>query len=203
MPGVDISIILINDGSKQDLSDGLNQLKEKYPEKISIIENSKNQGKGFSIRKGMGISTASLAIYTDVDFPYTTSSLVDLYHTLVNGDYDVSLGIRDTEYYDEIPNSRKKMSLLLKSANQKLLKLITSDTQTGLKGMNQKGKSILLETKENRYLIDLEYIKLLSKRSDIKIKLQTVKLREGVVFSKVPVTKILGEARSYLKILFG
>ena len=168
---------------------------------ITIVQNEVNKGKGYSIRKGIKVSDAKYIIYTDVDFPYTTQSLVNLYYAL-EGDRDVVLGVRDQLYYDEIPSSRKRISKLLKSVNQKLLKLATPDTQCGLKGMNQKGKSLLLQTTQDRYLIDLEFIKLLTKRREIKVSLETVKLREGVTFSKVPRSKILSEALSYISVLF-
>lgn len=201
MSEIEISIILINDGSSIDLSSGLKELSQAYP--LTTITNKINRGKGFSLRKAIDSSTSDYIIFTDVDFPYTTKSFKKIFSTLQSKNCDVALGVRDELYYKEIPQSRKRISKLLKGLNQKLLNLITADTQCGLKGMTQKGKSILMQTKQNRYLIDLEFIKLLSKRNDISTELVTVKLRAGVSFSKIAPGKIIGEILSYSKVLFG
>lgn len=201
LKGVKVNLILVNDGTTRNLDDDIIKLKDKLSEALSVIELDKNYGKGFATRKGIEISNAEHIIFTDVDFPYSTDSLISLHRNLVNESSDVVIGIRDKNYYNAIPKSRKKISTRLKKVNQKLFKLITSDTQCGLKGMNKKGKELLLQTKENRYLFDLEFVKLISKRDDLNIKLQTVRLREGVSFSKVPFAKIIGESFSYLKIL--
>lgn len=199
LPGVDIKLILVNDGSVEDLNEKLERVKKDIP--ITVIQNDKNFGKGFSVRIGVTESNADYLIYTDVDFPYTTLSLCAVYKSLQQA--DVVLGIRDNKYYDELPKSRERISRMLKNLNLKLLKLKTADTQCGLKGLNQKGKNVLLQTKEHRYLFDLEFVKLLSATKDLEVKLEVVKLREGVSFSKVPTSKIFGEVYSYLKILLG
>jgi len=200
LPEIEISILLINDGSIIDLTSGLKELSMTCP--LTIIANKDNKGKGYSIRKAISTSRADYIIFTDVDFPYTTKSFERVFSTLQNENFDVALGVRDEDYYDEIPQSRMRISKLLKSLNQKLMNLITTDTQCGLKGMTQKGKEILLQTKQNRYLIDLEFIKLLSKRKDVKTKLVTVELRAGVSFSTVAPSKIMGETLSFFKVLF-
>ena len=194
-------MLLVNDGSNRNLTNEINQLQGSYP--IILFENLENLGKGYSIRSAASASSADYIIFTDVDFPYTTDSLVKLFHTLDKDRCHVALGIRDKNYYMEIPNSRKRISKTLKVLNKKLMNLITSDTQCGLKGMTQTGKKVLMLTKQNRYLIDLEFIKLLSKRNDLGTELITVQLREGVTFSKVPAKKILNEGIAYFKVLFG
>ena len=200
LPEIAITIILVNDGSSMDLTGGVNQLKSSLP--IVVFSNDKNMGKGYSIRKAAINSQADHLIFTDVDFPYTTDSFVSLFKTLDRDSCDVAIGVRDENYYDKLPESRRRISKLLKNINQKLMHLETADTQCGLKGMTTKGKDILLQTKQNRYLIDLEFIKQISKREDLNTQLVTVKLREGVTFSKVPASKILSEGLSYFKVLF-
>lgn len=201
MPEVKVNLILVNDGTTRNLENDISKLKQSLNNAITILELDNNYGKGYATRKGIEASQAAHVIFTDVDFPYATHSLVSLYHELVKEHTDVVLGIRDDKYYHTIPESRKKISTRLKKANQRLFNLITSDTQCGLKGMNNNGKQILLKTKENRYLFDLEFIKMISKGAELKVKLHTVRLREGVSFSSIPISKILGEGFSYFRIL--
>lgn len=202
LPDISINLILVNDGSTRDLSLDIKTLQSSLGKSLSVLVNDRNYGKGSATRKGIAQSQAEHIIFTDVDFPYTAGSLVSVYKALKDEKSDVVIGVRDENYYDTIPQSRKRISTLLKKANQNLFKLITSDTQCGLKGMNQKGKEILLKTKENRYLFDLEFVKLASSQDNLKVKLETVELRAGVSFSNVPLSKIAGESLSYLKILF-
>ena len=198
---VEVKLIIINDGTTWSLKDDFATLKQAVQHEIIIINLDKNYGKGYATRKGIETSNADHIIFTDVDFPYSTNSLVTIYNKLITESRDVVLGVRDNHYYDTIPRARKKISTLLRKANQRLFNLITPDTQCGLKGMNKKGKEVLLQTKENRYLFDLEFVKMISRTSSIVVGLQEVKLRDGVSFSKIPLTKILGELLSYFRIL--
>ena len=197
----DINMILVNDGSNKDLSESLNVLQKNYP--LTVISNQENMGKGYSIRKAISIAQADFIIFTDVDFPYTTDSFTKIFDELQYGQCHVALGIRDENYYDQIPSARKRISKMLKGLNQRLMQLVTSDTQCGLKGMTQNGKDYLLRTTQNRYLIDLEFIKLISNDPKVNVKLVSVELRIGVTFSKVPFGKILSESLAYTKVLFG
>lgn len=198
-PQIDINYILVDDGSHPPISK-----KENFSKlsKVTLITNAVNKGKGYAIREAAKASSADFIIYTDVDFPYTVQSLSRVLDQLIEKNSDVVLAIRSEAYYAKIPKSRRRISLLLKNINGKLMKLITSDTQCGLKGMNQKGKACLLSTSINRYLFDLEFVKLISTEKSLKTDLVEVELRENVTFSKVPVTKLLHELKSYVKILF-
>lgn len=196
---LDINYILVDDGSSPSIKSHGDPLK--LP-KLKLISNTINQGKGFAIREAAKVSSADYIIYTDVDFPYTIQSLSKVLNQLIESDSDVVLAIRSEAYYEKIPKSRRRISLLLKNINGKLMKLITSDTQCGLKGMNKNGKNALLKTSINRYLFDLEFVKLISKDPNIKTDLVEVELRENVTFSKVPISKLLHELQSYIKILF-
>ena len=78
--------------------------------------------------------------------------------------------------------------------------LPVSDTQCGLKGMNEKGKNIFLQTKINRYLFDLEFI-LYSSKNHLKIRAIPVELREGIVFGRMNYKILLHESKNLWNIL--
>src|SRR5688572_2743784 len=161
--GVQPQLIIVNDGS----------VKNTEPEKIAFIRTSipdfewisyaENRGKGFALRQGVAEATGNLMIYTDIDFPYLESSFLSLYEVLQKG-YDVVPGHRGNAYYSKTPFLRKIISKFLSWTLKTFLRLPTDDSQCGIKGFNKKGATVFLDTKINRFLFDLEFIKLSSKR---------------------------------------
>ena len=73
---------------------------------------------------------------------------------------DVCLGYREEDYYASVPWFRKGLSESFRFVLKTILKFPITDTQCGLKGMGKKGKSIFMETRIDRFLVDMEFIKL-------------------------------------------
>ena len=159
-------IIIINDGSKDQTSDVLDKLK-KNDKKIKIIENKKNFGKSYSIRKGIIKSKYKFILLIDSDLPYF-KYLFTILRKLKSG-------------YDFVyVNRRHKKSLILnKKLNfyQKIRKIIADflsiliqilfdvksikgDTQSGLKGFKKINRFNKLEFISNKFFLDLEIIYL-------------------------------------------
>ena len=79
-----------------------------------------------------------------------------------------------------------------------LLRLQVTDSQCGLKGFDNAGKSIFLETKIERFLFDLEFLLLAKNR--VTVTPVPVVLREGVVFSKVGWKILATEGRNFIRL---
>ena len=198
--GAQIELIIVNDGSFKNVE----------PEKINFIRESitdfkwisyaENRGKGYALRQGVAEATSELMIYTDIDFPYLQSSFLSLYETLTNG-HDVVPGHRGKEYYSKTPFLRKIISKFLRWTLKTFLRLPTDDSQCGIKGFNKKGALVFLDTKIDRFLFDLEFIKLASKRK-LDIQKTSVELKPDVVFSKVNFKILLRESVNFFKVLF-
>lgn len=192
-------LIIVNDGSTQNVS----------PEVLSQIENlpnctflsySKNEGKGFALRQGVKAAKGDFVIYTDIDFPYTHESFLLILNSLLNG-ADVAIGVRPVTYYESVPASRKFISKILRFFIRKLLAIPTDDTQCGLKGFNSKGKEVFLKTTINRYLFDMEFIKLSAKQK-LTIKLCEVHLKPNLEMPAMPLKILLQESFNFLRIMF-
>lgn len=195
-----LELIIINDGTNPNLiQQGIELLKNKI-ESFTFAEHIDNKGKGSAIRTGVNLAKGDFIIYTDIDFPYTVQSILDLYTTSLSN-CDIVLGHRDTSYYSHTPWTRKIISKSLRFSLKTLLRLPTDDSQCGLKGFNQKGKEVFLETTIERFLFDLEFIKLASK-AGLSIQNCEVQLKEGVVFSKVDIKILLREGVNFIKIFF-
>lgn len=193
-------LILIDDGNKRDLTRGKQYILDKI-EESSWFHYKLNKGKGYALREGIKRSTGEVIIYTDFDFPYSIDTMKSMVDKLHIEQCDVVIGVRDEAYYNKIKGPRSWLSKILRKLNSRHFDLITNDTQCGLKVFNQKGAEVFLRTETNRYLVDVEFLKLLSK-STLDQCLYTVKLREGITLSKVSDLRIFRELFNYMKLLF-
>ena len=116
---------------------------------------------------------------------------------------DIALGYREQDYYASVPWFRKGLSELLRFVLKTMLRFPITDTQCGLKGMNQKGKEIFLQTTINRFMVDMDFIKRAVRANDVKVETVVVKLRPDVVFSKMGPAVLIREGINFLKVLFG
>lgn len=196
---ISFELIIVNDGSKNPLQADL-QTRLDAIGKNAIIAYPMNMGKGFAVRKGVECANAAMIIYTDVDFPYKEENLLDVFEKIKNGS-DVVIGVRSESYYNTLPKLRVAISKLLRFAISFMMQIPTDDTQCGLKGFNQKGKEVFLSGKINRYLFDMEFVKLAA-RKKLTITTTVVHLRHGVVMAQMPIGLLFKEAMNFLRILF-
>jgi len=193
----------VNDGSKSGIrAQDIDLLKAAIPG-FTYIDSPINQGKGGALRDAVRQTTGKWVIYTDADYPYLIDNAVEMFRLLSTDAADVVVGVRDEQYYDQLPLGRKIFSLSLKLMNYVFFpQLKVKDTQSGLKGFNQKGKEIFLKTRIPAFLFDMEFLVLASKRSDIRIEWIYVQAREGIVFSTMRAKTILTELANFASILF-
>ncbi len=191
-----IDIIIVNDGSSENIDAKLAQAKNNLPN-CQIISYGVNKGKGYAIRKGVENADGDFIIYTDIDFPYTNESILEIINQLKNN--DIAIGVRGLSYYDNIPYHRALISKFLKLLIKTLLRIPTNDTQGGLKGMRKEVKQYFLKTEINRYLFDLEFICIAAK-NNLQITLIPVVLNETTVVRKMNLNVISKEAFNFFKI---
>ena len=104
--------------------------------------------------------------------PYEEKSLLEVARLLTSENADVVAGVRADTYYEGVPADRRRISRFLRWMLRTFLGVKVTDTQCGLKGFNQKGREIFLQTTINRFLFDLEFIFLASNDKQIKPKLK-------------------------------
>ncbi len=202
LPGIDLRIILVNDGSQRGItSDDIEHLRASLP-RFSYLESKINRGKGNALRAGVEAAREDgICLFTDIDFPYTQDSLLALFRQLAAGETDIAVGIKDAAYYRQLPRLRVYISRFLRLLARLFLRISITDTQCGLKGFNAKGKKIFLLTTIDRYLCDLEFIFLAGRTPGLRMKATPVRLREGVIFSRVNPRILLTEGGNFLKIV--
>ncbi|MFK7795929.1 MAG: glycosyltransferase [Aureispira sp.] len=202
LPQLVLQLIIVNDGSKSIVLENDVLAIESLVNDFQYINYTQNRGKGYALRQGIAVVRHELCIYTDIDFPYTIDSFVALFERLQTANWDVVVGIRDANYYKQVPAFRKFISKILRFFIKLLLRIKITDTQCGIKGFNTKGRSIFLHTNIERYLFDLEFVFLSSNNKGVKITSIPVALRPEIVFSKINLRTLITESRSFLKLLF-
>lgn len=194
---------LVNDGSKSGISPADIRLLSEKMNGFTYIDSEVNQGKGGALRDAVRLTTGKWVIYTDADYPYLIENAVEMYRLLSSDAADIVVGVRDEQYYDQLPLRRKVFSLSLKLMNYLFFpQLKVKDTQSGLKGFNQKGKEVFLKTQISAFLFDMEFLVLASKNPTIRIQWIYVQAREGIVFSTMRARTILTELVNFTSILF-
>ena len=90
----DHEIIVVNDGSKDNTAEILDELARTYPE-VRVVHHAKNRGYGGALRTGFASATRELIFYTDGDAQYDPAEMEVLWRRfgddvdLVNG-YKIS-----------------------------------------------------------------------------------------------------------------
>lgn len=195
-----IHLILVDDGSRNGLIDKeIAGLIAQIPT-LQHTHYTTNQGKGHALRHGVALARGEYQIYTDIDFPYTTASLVAVYHALAQGSADIAAGVRDAEYYLHVPPIRRFISKFLRWLLRTFLQTKITDTQCGLKGFNAAGRAVFLHTRINRFLFDLEFIYLASANDTIQLQAVPVQLKPGIEFSKARLGILLRESFNFASI---
>ena len=191
-------IILIDDGS----SDGSCKKIKDYIKKnkfISLIENKRNQGKSFSVIKGIKKSKYNFIIMIDCDLPYFSSLNKIVFHLKNKADLVmINRRLKDSKLKKEKLNlyqiSRYILGAIIAFINKILLNISVEggDTQAGLKGF--KKNNVLMKNKfiSKKFFFDLELIHLFLKK-----KLKIVSIKTNYFIPKKSSIKILNLKNNY------
>jgi len=196
---ISINAIMINDGSSINLTTGIEYVKANISN-VSFLSNTKNMGKGFSIRKGLQIGKSHYSLFTDIDFPYEINNMIEMIDNLISNREDIIIGRRSEGYYNNQKSQRKIISKILQYFNKFILQIEQTDSQAGLKAFNEKGKIEFLNTKSNRFLADLEFLKSANK-NNLKINSQFVKLRPDIKLPNMNIGNLFREIPSLIRIV--
>jgi glycosyltransferase involved in cell wall biosynthesis len=196
-----VSLILVNDGSTEGVhEEHIDFLQSKIPN-FTYIYHSSNSGKGFALRSAVKNIHDGFIIYTDIDYPYQIRNLAEIFHLLNDGKYDVVLGVRTMNYYKKLPLTRVFFSFIFRLINHAFFpRMYVKDTQSGLKGFNQKGKNIFLKTKINGFLFDMEFIRLCTTEK-LRMKKIFLQLNDGIAFEPIKWKVIKKESLNFISLL--
>ncbi len=193
-----IPVIIVDGPSATTHPDQFKYLAKHWPQ-IRYYFFSHNYGKGAAIRYGVYHCKSDFYMYTDIDFPFELASMATMARTLIQPQApDIIAGVKGKAHYNQVPFLRKWVSRGLRLGIRLLFRLPHSDTQTGLKAFNQKGRAIFLQTTTNRYLFDLEFLLLAHHLSDLRIEWQEVSLRTDLHFTPLNMRMLTQELYNFL-----
>ncbi len=148
-------IIVIDDGSVDRTSQRVAAMGD---DRVRIVKNHVNQGKGFSVKRGAEAANGEYVIMSDADMNVNPGRIIDYMHLLESADIIVSSKRHPKSVY-EAPLTRKILSLGFTLLARVLTGIKASDTQTGLKAF--KGESLKRAIRlvlVKRYAFDVELL---------------------------------------------
>ncbi len=86
-------LIVIDDGSQDGTASSVQAWQERGGANLHLLVNEQNQGKGFSIRRGVQESRGRYIIFIDADLPYELYAIDEFLKALQNG-CDLAVGSR-------------------------------------------------------------------------------------------------------------
>jgi len=158
-------IIVIDDGSKDsgyDISKNLGSIIKN----MSVFKNSKNYGKGYSVKKGMLVANGRFKLFMDADNSTNIRQINNAIPFLENG-YDIIIGNRKLKE-SEIRRHQSFYKETMGVVGNILIRLLAvskiTDTQCGFKCFSSKFvNDIFTKTTINGWGFDIEVLALANK----------------------------------------
>jgi len=208
----DYEIIVVSDGSKDKTAEVVENLKSQI-QNLKIIDNKKNNGKGFVVRQGLMEAKGDFRLFTDADNSTSIDQVEKMLPYLkracpepVEEGYDIVIGSRDVKGAVLEPPQPWLRQVILGEGFKLFRKLIiglweVEDTQCGFKCFTKKvAEDIFSKCKINKFAFDPEIL-ILAKRFGYKIKEVPVYWKNDLE-SKVKFKSILKMALDLFKIRY-
>src|SRR6202040_2303627 len=90
----ELELICVDDGSRDGSREILGELQNEYPEKVRVLLQPQNMGKGAALRRGIQEATGNFLIIQDADLEYDPHDYPVLLEPLIQGKADVVYGSR-------------------------------------------------------------------------------------------------------------
>jgi len=168
----DYEILVVNDGSKDKTAQVIRD-RVSVIQNLRLIDNKKNNGKGYVVRQGMLEAKGEYRIFTDADNSTSIDQVEKMWPYFEKG-YDIVFGSRDVKGAILDP-SQSLFRRFLGEAFGFLTNLIVgtwgiADSQCGFKCFTKKAaENIFPKCKINRFAFDPEFF-VIAKKLGYKIK---------------------------------
>jgi dolichyl-phosphate beta-glucosyltransferase len=166
--GYDYEILVVDDGSEDSTSEIVKGIKS---DKIKVLKNQPNRGKGYSVRKGMLESKKEYAVFMDADLATPLKELEKFKEFTKDNDVLIaSRNLKDSNIVVTQPFHRQILGKGFSLLTQILAVEGIKDTQCGFKMFNKKAKEIIFPRQTfERFGFDVEILHIANKH-DLSIK---------------------------------
>jgi len=168
-------LIMVNDGSTDDTKNILTRImRYDYNRKhLKIVNYSKNKGKGYAIRRGLGLAKNGLAVLLDCDLSIRP---VNILKTISKNKNKIKANVPFVVFGQRVQNVKQPLyRIFLGKCFRVLVIFFTgiriNDTQAPFKVLFNVNKDYISKLSIDGFAYDVELIKML-KINKIKIKLQ-------------------------------
>ncbi|NBC26092.1 MAG: glycosyltransferase [Bacteroidetes bacterium] len=158
-----IDMLIVDDGSPDGTADIVKELKDKYPERIHLIERGSKRGLGTAYVSGFRFALShgyEFVCEMDADFSHNPDDLPFLVEPVERGEADVAIGSRYCRGISIVnwPLSRLILSFAANMYARFITGLPVKDTTAGFKCIHEKvlQKIDLQEIKSNGYAFQIE-----------------------------------------------
>lgn len=166
---LDAEVIVVNDGSTDDTASIVRQYAA-GDQRVILVENPGNRGKGYSVRNGMLHARGAAALFTDADLSSPITEADKLFTALAEG-ADVAIGSRWLQrelQTERQPLLRQLYGRLFNLGLRIVLGLNYKDTQCGFKAFNRRAIDLVFTRQQiERWGFDPELL-YLAKRFRLK-----------------------------------
>jgi dolichyl-phosphate beta-glucosyltransferase len=163
--GYSYEIIVVDDGSNDNTGEVVRKAAEKHPA-ISVLRNSKNKGKGHSVRRGVLCSKGAFVLMSDADLSTPIEEVEKLYKALEDG-CCIAIGSRavsGSRMLKKQPWYRQFMGRTFNTFIRALAVIEIHDTQCGFKLFTEDAaKRVFALQRIERFAFDVEALYLAKK----------------------------------------
>ncbi|MGZ4315477.1 MAG: glycosyltransferase family 2 protein [Gaiellaceae bacterium] len=192
LPGEDVEVIVVSDGSIDDTAERL--LSARSEAGIRVIHYDRNLGKGYAVKTGALAAHGDWIALVDADLDLDPASVPHYVEMAQREGLDFAIGSkRHPDSVVHYPRSRRIASWCYQQLNRVLFRLDVRDTQVGLKVFSRAvADDVLPLLLVKRFAFDLELLVVAASRGHGKVRELPVRLEYRFSGSGVGSLAVLG-----------
>ena len=192
LPGEDVEVIVVSDGSIDDTAERL--LSARGEAGIRVIHYDRNLGKGYAVKTGALAAHGDWIALVDADLDLDPASVPHYVETAQREGLDFAIGSkRHPDSVVHYPRSRRIASWCYQQLNRVLFRLDVRDTQVGLKVFSRAvANEVLPLLLVKRFAFDLELLAVAASRGHGRVRELPVRLDYRFSGSGVGSLAVLG-----------